>query len=609
MRKMKTAKTILLTVFRVMIVITVFTLFSEAIRNHLNYYVLANRRVSAEIEYADGRNKIIEEPNGLDFGKADIGDTVTLHVKLPSGPMIRDGVLAFTVSDSTVEVMYHGNLLGAYGQKEAREGKPLYTQYCFVPVPDSVWGDEFIIILQPAEKNALNGLASHLYIYSKNMAYALPLRAQPITFFISVILMAFSIFGLLSCLLNPLGNTIKRWIYICLTALLLSMWMFCSYGFYRIFGFSEHICEPLNYIAGFMIAIPALLLYGDIAKEETNWHRFFLTTALIIAIADLIVITLNFTDALHFLRTEKIMYVLIVVCIIMIAVYSFLHRNQNEANRKLFKGVAVFLISALADVCYLLIPAKGIPVYFVQLTSLGVLFLFVYWVAYIIEDYWLAKSESMLLIANNEKLKSELALSRIRMMTSQMQPHFLYNALSSIRQIVYEDPEYAGRLLADFTVHLRAAVRALSNDRPILFSEELRNIKAYVNIEKVRLGDRLSMNYDIQTDDFSIIPFSIQPLVENAIRHGIFHKPEGSVTLKSYDSQEAWIVQVIDNGAGFDVKRIFDEVEDGTRDSTGLKNLIFRLKSLMDAQIQIESIIGKGTTVTVLISKQPKEIG
>ena len=156
-------------------------------------------------------------------------------------------------------------------------------------------------------------------------------------------------------------------------------------------------------------------------------------------------------------------------------------------------------------------------------------------------------------------------------MVAQMQPHFLYNALSSIRQIVYEDPEYAGKLISDFTVHLRATIRSMSNDRMVPFSEELRNTKAYVNIEKVRLGDKLTVQYDIQAKDFDIIPLSIQPLVENAIRHGIFHKPGGGcVTLKSYETQEAWIIQVIDDGVGFDKAAVMQEVKDGVRDSTGL---------------------------------------
>lgn len=601
---MKTAKSLLLSFVRGMLVVAGFILASSAIRRHLNHYVLANRRVSAEIEYADGTYKRVEEPNGLDFGKAEIGDTVTLHVNLPAGPLIRDGVLAFTVSGTTVEVLYHDDLLGAYGKEEARKGSPIYTQYCFVPIPDSVWGDELIIVLQPAEKNVINGLPSHLYIYSKSMAYTLPLRSQPITFFISVILMAFGVFGLAAGLFKLFGSLVKKWLYICFTALLLSLWMFCSCGFYRIFGFSESFWESLDYLAGFLSAIPALLFYGEIAKDEPKWHRAFLIAAMFISVVNVIVIALNFTNVLHFLRTESIMYVFISGCIIMTAVYSFEHRNKSEANRKLFRGAAAFLISVLTDVCQLLLPVKGIPVYFTNLTGLGVLFLFVYWVMYIIEDYSTAKSEALLLMANNEKLKSELALSKIRMMTSQMQPHFLYNALSSIRQIVYEDPEYAGRLISDFTVHLRAAIRSMSNDRPIPFSEELRNIKAYVNIEKVRLGDKLSMNYDIQTTDFDVIPLCIQPLVENAIRHGIFHETGGGcVTLKSYETHDAWIVQVMDDGAGFDVDKVFDEVDAGIRDSAGLKNLIFRLNSLMDAQVTIESALNKGTVVTVTISK------
>lgn len=203
------------------------------------------------------------------------------------------------------------------------------------------------------------------------------------------------------------------------------------------------------------------------------------------------------------------------------------------------------------------------------------------------------------------ELARALEHSRIRNSTSQMQPHFLYNALGSIQEIVLEDPEYASSLIGDFTIHLRSCVRAMANDDPISFAQELVNIRAYVNIEKMRFGDKLQVCYDVPVTDFSILPLSIQPLVENAIRHGIYQKDPtgGTVTIRSWEELDSWRVEVEDNGVGFDTAAFWQEATAGKRDSTGLRNIIFRLEKVLGAQVRVNSTPGAGTKVVVSIPK------
>lgn len=202
-----------------------------------------------------------------------------------------------------------------------------------------------------------------------------------------------------------------------------------------------------------------------------------------------------------------------------------------------------------------------------------------------------------------QETKQQLEDARIKNSNSQMQPHFLYNALASIREIVLDDPEYASDLIYDFTTHLRACIRSMSNDNLVPFSQELENIKAYVNIEKMRFGDRLNIQYDCPETDFDIIPLSIQPLVENAIRHGIYERGAagGTVTVRTSRAENSFLIQVDDDGVGFDFDSTMDEVKTGKRDSTGLFNLIFRFERLMNAKVQVESSTGSGTKITVAI--------
>ncbi len=204
---------------------------------------------------------------------------------------------------------------------------------------------------------------------------------------------------------------------------------------------------------------------------------------------------------------------------------------------------------------------------------------------------------------NMDELQKKLEQSRIRIMMNQMQPHFLYNALSAIQTITKSDPDYASRLIYDFTVHLRGSIRALQSDAPIPFTSELKNIRAYLNIEQMRFGDSLKVCYDIECDDFAVIPLSIQPLAENAARHGIFPKGDegGTITIRSYETEDSFVVMVQDDGVGFDVDQVLNS---GETDSIGLKSLIYRLKSLMSAEVAIESVIGCGTKVTVTLPQE-----
>lgn len=205
--------------------------------------------------------------------------------------------------------------------------------------------------------------------------------------------------------------------------------------------------------------------------------------------------------------------------------------------------------------------------------------------------------------------KAELMQARIVNANSQMQPHFLYNALASIREIVLVDPEYASDLIFDFSTHLRACIRSMSNENLIPFSQELNNIKAYVNIEQMRFGDKLKVEYDIEETDFDIIPLGLQPVVENSIRHGIYERGRagGTVKIKSYENNNNWNVEILDDGVGFDVEDMRNQIESGKRDSTGLRNMVLRFEKQMKAKVDIWSEVGVGTSVIIQIPKGERD--
>lgn len=205
-------------------------------------------------------------------------------------------------------------------------------------------------------------------------------------------------------------------------------------------------------------------------------------------------------------------------------------------------------------------------------------------------------------VQRTRQLERELEQANMAVMISQIQPHFLYNALNTIKSLIRRNPKAAEEAVIDFSYYLRGNMDSLSRTEPIPFRTELEHIQHYCKIELLRFPNKLHLEYDIETDSFSVPTLSIQPLVENAIKHGVTKRPEGgTVWIHTYTDQKNYIVSVEDNGVGFDPTAVLKQ--DG-RSHVGLPNTCYRLETMLHATVDVKSKLGVGTTVTVRIPKQ-----
>ena len=187
------------------------------------------------------------------------------------------------------------------------------------------------------------------------------------------------------------------------------------------------------------------------------------------------------------------------------------------------------------------------------------------------------------------------------MLLSQIQPHFLFNSLTAIRSLCRRNPEQAWEAIGDFASYLRGNMNSLSCKGNIPFSAERKHIEAYLRLEKMRIGDRLTVIYDIQEQDFFLPPLTIQPLVENAVNHGISPmKDGGTITLRTYYENGQAIILVADNGVGFDPG--VHPRGDSHHAHIGIKNIRRRLKKVPGGMLEISSIPGKGTVALVRLN-------
>ena len=186
--------------------------------------------------------------------------------------------------------------------------------------------------------------------------------------------------------------------------------------------------------------------------------------------------------------------------------------------------------------------------------------------------------------------------TNILLMLNQIQPHFLFNALNTIRALYAKDLKLGERTLEQFSSYLRQNLDYLTETELISVEKELEHTHIYTDIEKLRFPN-IQVQYEIKDTEFEIPPLTIQPLVENAIRHGIRGKKDGIVTVSTVREGNVHRITIKDNGVGFDQNKLTDR--EGTH--IGLQNVRERVEQMCSGTLTVSSEIGTGTEVTLLI--------
>ena len=183
---------------------------------------------------------------------------------------------------------------------------------------------------------------------------------------------------------------------------------------------------------------------------------------------------------------------------------------------------------------------------------------------------------------------------QMQLMMSQIQPHFLFNTLSTIQSLCRVDPEAAYTTTGKFGAYLRQNIDSLHNDELIPLRKELEHTKTYADIEKIRFPS-VSVEYHIEDDGYSLPPLTIQPMVENAIRHGVRGMDHGVVSVTTRRNGDWHEIEIRDNGKGFDPEEL-KEME-GTH--IGLHVVKERVEKLAGGTMRIESSPGEGACMTI----------
>ncbi len=341
-----------------------------------------------------------------------------------------------------------------------------------------------------------------------------------------------------------------------------------------------------------MLIIPALAAYlYHLLPEERGYfwaNRIYLVFDAVLLLLQI----LDIRDLRENLLLIQLGFLIFIVMMLEKSIYSLRKRVSWHRLALILIGV-----SAIGD---LMVYLYGFNSFYMGFTLTASLF------------YGIMNGVMLLVKAYRQKEEIQhknilLRESNMRLMMSQIRPHFIYNTLNAIYVLCGKEPERARKAIYDFSKYLRGNFEQMDRTEPVPFREELQHVRFYVSIEQLRFPDALNVEYDIQEEDFSIPALTLQPLVENAVRHGIrATNRTGMIRISSFLENGEVCVAVEDDGEGFDVAEWEKNIrENGGEDESGrrhvgLANVRERIRKY-GGDLIIESKKGVGTQMILCI--------
>lgn len=529
---------------------------------------------------------------------APLGVAKEFVFKLPD--IDHDMSLMFSSSHSFVEVYIDNELV-----YDAR----ISPDIAFAETPGGIWNIVYVchevsekdvrVVLMPVYEGFIEQNVEFTLGNSREMMLVQvkdSIGEVTVTVLATIIGFLFVIFGIYFKIKTKSGIGI---VSLGMFSLSIGLWRFFDFSFLSLFIRDKIVFA--YYISLTMLMIAMIPLLESVKKSfNTAWQKYFDILSLIIAITSIIQLVLQLAGVFSLREMLTLTHITIIVSLVLISVCLILQLIKPAENEKR-KFNFIFVLIAGISIDLLL--------FYIQSSSTGLIFSIISILIYVIGEgirfvvTYVEKEEKFL--SNEIKLaqnETELAQIRFTTMMSQIRSHFIFNILNAISGMCKYDPEKADRTIVHFARFLRSNIDIMQNDELVHFNNALRHIEDYVALEQVRYGDNIQFETDIQVNDFLLPPLVMQPLVENAIIHGLVPKKGGgTITLRTRKDDANIYVTVEDNGVGFDDKKNISEK------SIGMQNIRFRLDHMVKGTLETESIVGLGTKSTIIIPKKEAE--
>ena len=409
--------------------------------------------------------------------------------------------------------------------------------------------------------------------------------------------------GLVFYLIILYNVNYKRYTYLylsafCMCSLILILMIDEGILYLLIPNLSYEVCMKIQYLAyiGQMIAV--LLFINSIYKEKEVWPSF----KTVLTINLMYMLTVVLAPSKLFAFTDQIYIAFLVAnCLYGLSILRPAVRYQRDCSKLFLIGIFGMFFGVGLEI----LNANGYLPYQIALNMsfymIGVLF-FLGCQVYILAVH----------IEQADRQAKQAMTMEIAFLQAQISPHFFFNVLNNIYYLMDTDGRLAKWLLIHFCNFLR--VKYKFDYRKMVFytlEEEIEFVKSYVIIENVRLNNQLALTCHVAEEVLKvpILPLTIQPLVENAIKHG-FCNQKMNICIEAIEQKETIQIKVSDNGRGISpevVKKIKDQREDEV--GIGLKNINYRLGKCYGTKLEVQSTLGQGTQMTFEIEKEVKNEG
>lgn len=509
------------------------------------------------------------------------------------GQIDHDDTLAFYINHHNIQVYFDEECV--YTMTEM--GETFHTSggvWAMIPLDDEDAGKIVRVVLAPVYDNYQDEkldflIGSELAIYRTTLREALP------EIILSMCVVLAGVFLLFLAAYHKIKRNFGGKIYaVGMLAVSAGVWRF-TYGRFAYLLFSNRpvLIYTMSVISLMTLSI-ALLNCVDVSADGKGSRTIRGCTLVycLIYIAQLILQSAGVWDLRQMLKITHVTIIFSAVVLCIDSVLSWVRRPEYPEEKvgpsySWMIGVGVMIDLVLY---YYAESSSG------MLYTLGAILCFSMLESFrLIVNYTEKKNEL-------EEMMNKLAMSRTMTMMSQIRSHFVFNLLNAISGMCKYDPEKADDTIVRFARYLRSNIDIMENDQNIPFATDLNQLEDYVMLEQVRFGDKVEFYTDIETDQFMIPPLILQPVVENAIKHGISKKQtNGTIVLRTRDAGDHVVITVEDDGVGFDMEELDKEK------SVGIRNIRFRLQHLVDGTLDIASEVGKGTTVTITIPKKETE--
>ena len=332
------------------------------------------------------------------------------------------------------------------------------------------------------------------------------------------------------------------------------------------------------------IFMPTIFLLHR-SHEDYKRSGLFYAMAALLCVYFAFLIVAQFTDVFYYVTPDNRFFygplytlsLVPLVLIMLLNIAGIIIRRKKLSKKHSAALIIYFLPMTVAIILHMFVSVEILVIFGMALFAMIM--------------FGLILSDNMEQYANQQQ---EIAHQRASVMVLQMRPHFIYNTMTTIYYLCKQDADKAQQVTLDFTDYLRQNFTAIASEDTVPFADELRHTQSYLAVEKAQHEDMLVVEYDTPYTHFRVPPLTLQPLVENAVKHAM--DPNAAplhITIRTKKTDAGVMITVEDNGRGFDPN-------DTSKPHPALDNIENRLKQQCGGTLKIDSAPGC-TTVTIII--------